>query len=79
MRTNTGQIVHLENYRRPISYSERVDRTFELDPEGNEGRARMIFHRPRKASALCTDRSDGDELTHDRHCCSTRSDSRHAL
>ena len=45
MRTDTGQIVHLADYRPTDFVLERVDLTFELDPKNTKVEARLIFHR----------------------------------
>ncbi|MHC2353324.1 aminopeptidase N [Sinorhizobium meliloti] len=63
MRTNTGQIVHLENYRPTDFVLERVDLTFELDPRETKVEARMIFHRREGVSPSAPLVLDGDELT----------------
>ncbi|MDX1015377.1 aminopeptidase N [Sinorhizobium medicae] len=62
MRTNTGQIVHLENYRPTDFVLERVDLTFELDPQETKVEARMIFHRREGVSPSAPLVLDGDEL-----------------
>lgn len=43
MRTDTGQIVHLADYRPTDFVLERVDLTFELDPKNTKVEARLIF------------------------------------
>jgi aminopeptidase N len=63
MRTNTGQIVHLEDYRPTDFVLERVDLTFELDPKETKVEARLIFHRREGASPSAPLVLDGDELT----------------
>ncbi len=45
MRTDTGEIIHLEDYRETDFVLERVDLTFELDPTDTKVEARLIFHR----------------------------------
>jgi len=62
MRTNTGQIVHLEDYRPTDFVLERVDLTFELDPTETKVEARMIFHRREGVSPSAPLVLDGDEL-----------------
>ncbi len=47
MRTQTGQIVHLEDYKPFDFILERVDLTFELNPTATKVEARLIFHRAR--------------------------------
>lgn len=63
MRTNTGQIVHLADYRPTDFVLERVDLTFELDPENTKVEARLIFHRREGADINAPLVLDGDELT----------------
>ncbi|MCA1366506.1 aminopeptidase N [Bradyrhizobium sp. BRP14] len=63
MRTNTGQIVHLEDYRPTDFVLERVDLTFELDPKETKVEARLIFHRREGVSPSAPLVLDGDELT----------------
>ncbi len=63
MRTNTGQIVHLEDYRPTDFVLERVDLTFELDPKETKVETRLIFHRREGASPSAPLVLDGDELT----------------
>lgn len=63
MRTNTGQIVHLEDYRPTDFVLERVDLTFELEPKETKVEARLIFHRREGASISAPLVLDGDELT----------------
>jgi aminopeptidase N len=62
MRTNTGQIVHLEDYRPTDFVLERVDLTFELDPKETKVEARLIFHRREGVSPSAPLVLDGDEL-----------------
>ncbi|HEV7319453.1 MAG TPA: aminopeptidase N [Ensifer sp.] len=62
MRTNTGQIIHLEDYRPTDFVLERVDLTFELDPKETKVEARLIFHRREGADASAPLVLDGDEL-----------------
>ncbi|APG90416.1 aminopeptidase N [Sinorhizobium americanum] len=63
MRTNTGQIIHLEDYRPTDFVLERVDLTFELDPRETKVEARLIFHRREGVDASAPLVLDGDELT----------------
>ncbi|WEX78382.1 aminopeptidase N [Sinorhizobium numidicum] len=63
MRTNTGQIIHLEDYRPTDFVLERVDLTFELDPKETKVEARLIFHRRGGVSLAAPLVLDGDELT----------------
>ncbi|WVT74253.1 aminopeptidase N [Sinorhizobium chiapasense] len=62
MRTNTGQIIHLEDYRPTDFVLERVDLTFELDPKDTKVEARLIFHRREGVDASAPLLLDGDEL-----------------
>lgn len=62
MRTNTGQIIHLEDYRPTDFLLERVDLTFELDPKETKVEARLIFHRREGVDASAPLVLDGDEL-----------------
>src|SRR6201991_4459485 len=62
MRTDTGQVINLADYRPTDFVLERVDLTFELHPTETKVEARLIFHRregtdPKAALVL-----DGDEL-----------------
>ncbi|WJR67607.1 aminopeptidase N [Neorhizobium sp. CSC1952] len=63
MRTDTGQIVHLADYRPTDFVLERVDLTFELDPTHTKVEARLIFHRREGADPSVPLVLDGDELT----------------
>jgi aminopeptidase N len=63
MRTDTGQIVHLADYRPTDFVLERVDLTFELDPTNTKVEARLIFHRRPGADPSAPLVLDGDELT----------------
>lgn len=63
MRTDTGQIVHLADYRPTDFVLERVDLTFELDPKNTKVEARLIFHRREGADVAAPLVLDGDELT----------------
>ncbi|UXS38833.1 aminopeptidase N [Agrobacterium tumefaciens] len=62
MRTDTGQIVHLADYRPTDFVLERVDLTFELDPKNTKVEARLIFHRREGADRQAPLVLDGDEL-----------------
>jgi len=63
MRTDTGQIVHLADYRPTDFVLERVDLTFELDPTNTKVEARLIFHRREGIDPSAPLVLDGDELT----------------
>lgn len=63
MRTDTGQIVHLADYRPTDFVLERVDLTFELDPTETKVETRMIFHRREGVDAAAALVLDGDELS----------------
>ena len=63
MRTDTGQIVHLADYRPTDFVLERVDLTFELDPNATRIETRLIFHRREGVSLDLPLVLDGDELT----------------
>src|SRR5690606_40530892 len=63
MRTDTGQIVHLADYRPTDFVLERVDLTFELDPTNTKVEARLIFHRREGVDPTAPLVLDGDELT----------------
>jgi aminopeptidase N len=63
MRTDTGQIVHLADYRPTDFILERVDLTFELDPTNTKVDARLIFHRREGVDPTVPLVLDGDELT----------------
>ena len=62
MRTDTGQIVHLADYRPTDFVLERVDLTFELDPKNTKVEARLIFQRRESADRHAPLVLDGDEL-----------------
>lgn len=62
MRTQTGQIVHLADYKPFDFVLERVDLTFELDPTATKVEARLIFHRREGADPAAPLILDGDEL-----------------
>ncbi len=63
MRTDTGRIVHLADYRPTDFVLERVDLTFELDPTETKVEARLIFHRREGVDAAAPLVLDGDDLT----------------
>ncbi|MEZ2129031.1 MULTISPECIES: aminopeptidase N [unclassified Sinorhizobium] len=63
MRTDNGQIVHLADYRATDFVLERVDLTFELDPQETKVEARLIFHRREGTDPTAPLMLDGDELT----------------
>jgi aminopeptidase N len=63
MRTDTGRIVHLADYRPTDFVLERVDLTFELDPTETKVEARLIFHRREGVDAGAPLVLDGDDLT----------------
>ncbi|KQY19744.1 aminopeptidase N [Rhizobium sp. Root482] len=62
MRTDTGEIIHLEDYRPTDFVLERVDLTFELDPRQTKVEARLIFHRREGVGLDMPLVLDGDEL-----------------
>jgi aminopeptidase N len=62
MRTDTGQIVYLADYRPTDFVLERVDLTFELDPTETKVEARLIFHRRDGVDPAVPLVLDGDEL-----------------
>jgi len=62
MRTDTGEIIHLDDYRPTDFVLERVDLTFELDPSETKVEARLIFHRREGVDAGAPLVLDGDEL-----------------
>ncbi len=62
MRTDTGEIIHLENYQPTDFVLERVDLTFELDPTETKVEARLIFHRREGVDANAPLVLDGDDL-----------------
>jgi len=63
MRTDTGRIVHLADYRPTDFVLERVDLTFELDPTETKVEARLIFHRREGVDVTAPLVLDGDDLT----------------
>jgi aminopeptidase N len=62
MRTETGQVTSLADYRPTDFVLERVDLTFELDPTETKVEARLIFHRREGTSPNAPLVLDGDEL-----------------
>lgn len=63
MRTDTGQVIDLADYRPTDFILERVDLTFELDPTNTKVEARLIFHRREGVSLSAPLVLDGDELS----------------
>ncbi|CAN7646510.1 aminopeptidase N [Rhizobium sp. LjRoot30] len=63
MRTDTGQVINLADYRPTDFVLERVDLTFELDPTETKVEARLIFHRREGADTAAPLVLDGDELS----------------
>ncbi|MEX2691267.1 aminopeptidase N [Rhizobium mongolense] len=63
MRTDTGQVINLADYRPTDFVLERVDLTFELDPTETKVEARLIFHRREGADPKAPLVLDGDELS----------------
>ena len=63
MRTETGRIIHLADYRQTDFVLERVDLTFELDPTETKVEARLIFHRREGTDPGAPLVLDGDDLT----------------
>ncbi len=62
MRTDTGQVIDLADYRPTDFVLERVDLTFDLDPTETKVEARLIFHRREGADPKAPLVLDGDEL-----------------
>jgi len=62
MRTDTGQIVNLADYRPTDFVLERVDLTFDLHPTETKVEARLIFHRREGVDLSAPLVLDGDEL-----------------
>ncbi|MFD1327637.1 aminopeptidase N [Mycoplana ramosa] len=62
MRTESGRIIHLTDYRPTDFVLERVDLTFELDPTETKCTSRMLFHRREGAAVDAPLVLDGDEL-----------------
>jgi aminopeptidase N len=65
MRTETGQVYKLEDYKPTDFVVERIDLTFELDPRETKVVSRVILHRREGVSADASLVFDGDELTLD--------------
>jgi aminopeptidase N len=63
MRTDTGQVINLADYRPTDFVLERVDLTFELDPTETKVESRLIFHRREGADPKAPLILDGDELS----------------
>ncbi|MBB4228176.1 aminopeptidase N [Rhizobium mongolense] len=63
MRTDTGQVINLADYRPTDFVLERVDLTFDLDPTETKVEARLIFHRREGADPKAPLVLDGDELS----------------
>ncbi len=63
MRTDIGQVINLADYQPTDFVLERVDLTFELDPENTKVEARLIFHRREGVDKKAPLVLDGDELT----------------
>ena len=63
MRKETGQAIHLADYRPTSFVLERVDLTFELDPTETKVESRLIFHRREAADPKAPLILDGDELS----------------
>ncbi|HVK91199.1 MAG TPA: aminopeptidase N, partial [Mycoplana sp.] len=62
MRTESGRIVHLADYRPTDFVLERVDLTFELDPTETKCTSRMLLHRRDGTAPDAPLVLDGDEL-----------------
>jgi aminopeptidase N len=62
MRTDTGQVINLADYRPTDFVLERVDLTFELDPTETKVESRLIFHRRDGVDTMAPLILDGDEL-----------------
>src|SRR6478736_497278 len=62
MRTESGRIVYLADYRPTDFVLERVDLTFELDPTETKVEARLIFRRREGTDPTLPLVLDGDEL-----------------
>ncbi|KRB50190.1 aminopeptidase [Rhizobium sp. Root708] len=62
MRTDSGQVINLADYRPTDFVLERVDLTFELDPTETKVESRLIFHRREGADTAAPLVLDGDEL-----------------
>jgi aminopeptidase N len=65
MRTETGQVYKLKDYKPTDFVVERIDLTFELDPKETTVVSRVILHRREGIAADAPLVFDGDELTLD--------------
>ena len=65
MRTETGQVFKLQDYRPTSFVVERIDLTFELDPKQTKVVSRVIMHRRDGVAADAELVFDGDELSLD--------------
>jgi aminopeptidase N len=65
MRTETGQVFKLSDYKPTDFVVERIDLTFELDPHSTTVVSRIILHRRDGVAADADLVLDGDELTLD--------------
>ncbi|SOE17441.1 alanyl aminopeptidase [Hoeflea halophila] len=65
MRTETGQVYKLKDYKPTDFVVERIDLTFELDPSETKVVSRVILHRREGVAADAALVFDGDELTLD--------------
>ncbi|MDP3526488.1 MAG: aminopeptidase N, partial [Hoeflea sp.] len=65
MRTETGQVFKLKDYRPTDFVVERIDLTFELDPTETKVVSRVILHRRDGVAADTPLVFDGDELSLD--------------
>ncbi len=63
MRTDTGQVFHLKNYKPTDFVVERIDLTFELDPVATLVVSRVILQRRAGVAEDAPLVLDGDELT----------------
>ena len=63
MRTETGQVFHLADYKQTDFVLERIDLTFELHPLETKLTARSLFHRRPDAALDAPLVLDGDQLT----------------
>ena len=63
MRKESGQAIHLADYRPTPFVLERVDLTFELDPTNTKVESRLIFHRRDGVDEKAPLILDGDELS----------------
>ena len=65
MRTETGQVFKLKDYKPTDFVVERIDLTFELDPTETKVVSRVIMHRRDGVAADASLVLDGDELSLD--------------